>query len=766
MKKDFQPKKWRATGVNETKSFNDDFLKRFLKSLWKQQWTAKEHFIPTEEFEASNNISVNFFKPIHAAKLTTISGKILNPVENKIKYLGLREGSRIQASGEEILTLNDAGEFTIQVSLDEPVIFPILHGFSILVLYVEPGNHLEVEIDALAFYRKTSFKGDDAKANRFLLDFFHQIRGDDVFSFLDESILKKSQLTYLNEVIDKEKKELAYLANYSNLHPAFKQEFDRLIRFHYAEKLWYNGQWFYQKRDAFFEAAYLKHCQDLQKYFFRLPMSKNYDFMLDQYLTFLKTTLKGSYANQQFGFRTATDFELAKMLFSPQNAFRVGRLHLFSIDRTNIASNLVYKELQAICKDTAVLNELEDYKNPTLESGPITGNKILNVGMPARNFHFKDGNGKVVQLSDYKGKYLLLHIGLEENFGQAQEDLQAIKTAIQSDFEILSIVAQKDSNATISSQANVIFITPKEMLLLRDSYLIENNANHYYLIDEKGIVVLNPFDLYSFQKMKSTIASTLPATKRNKGWKPSTRFLQVFGILMLGLLLISGIYIQRKRLLVKKEQQRREIVELELKSIRSQMNPHFLFNALSSIQNLIRKKDNQVADRYLTQFAGLVRKILRNSEQEFITLEEEMAAIRQYCSLEALRASFDYEINIADEIDVFNTYIPGMLLQPLVENAILHGLMPKKENRKLEIVIQNHENGLVCEIIDNGIGLEAAKRFASKSKAHQKSFGLALVRQRLELLSGNENANIELIDRKTENPSISGTIVKLYILSY
>ncbi|MFK7950876.1 MAG: sensor histidine kinase [Saprospiraceae bacterium] len=758
----FTTEQWKATGIDETKSFNDDFLNRFLKLLWQQNWTAKEHFILTEQFQASDRISINFFKPIHSAKLTTISGKILNPIENQIKFLGLRQGSRMQTSSEEILTLNEAGEFTIQVELDEPVIFPILHGFSVLVLYIEPGNHLELEIDALAFYRKTKFKGDDAKANQFLLDFFHQMRGDDVFASLDMNILEKSQLTYLDEIINKEKKELAYLANYPNLNPAFRQEFDRFIRFFYAEKLWYNGQWFYEKRDAFFEPAYLKHCQDLQRYFFRLPTSKNHDFVLDQYLTFLKTTLKGSFTNQRFGFRTATDFELAKMIFSPQNAFRIGRLHLFSIDRTNIIANPIYKELQVMCKDASVLKELEDYENPTSESPRITGNKVLNIGMPAPNFNFQN-NGKAVQLSNYKGKYLLLHIGLEENFGQAKEDLQAIKTAIQADFEILSIVAKTDSNATISNQANVIFISQKEMLLLRNNYLIENNANHYYLIDDKGIVIANPFDLNSFQKLKSTIASTLPTTERNKSWKPSTKFLQVFGIVMLGLLLISGVYIQRKRVLVKKEQQRRQIVELELKSIRSQMNPHFLFNALSSIQNLIRKNDNTIADRYLTQFAGLVRKILRNSEQEFITLEEEMAAIRQYCSLEALRASFDYEINIAEEIDVFNTYIPGMLLQPLVENAILHGLLPKKDNRKLEIVIQNHENGLVCEIIDNGIGLEKAKDFASKNKAHQKSFGLALVRQRLKLLSGNSKNNVELIDRKTKNPSITGTIVKLYI---
>ena len=89
VEKGFTTEQWKATGIDETNSFNHDFLQRFLKSLWKQHWSKKEHFIPTEQFEASNRISVNFFKPVHAAKLTTISGKILNPIENKIKILGL-----------------------------------------------------------------------------------------------------------------------------------------------------------------------------------------------------------------------------------------------------------------------------------------------------------------------------------------------------------------------------------------------------------------------------------------------------------------------------------------------------------------------------------------------------------------------------------------------------------------------------------------------------------------------------------------------------
>ena len=91
VEKVFTTEQWKATGIDETNSFNHDFLQRFLKSLWKQNWSEKEHFIPTEQFEASNRISVNFFKPVHAAKLTTISGKILNPIVTNIKPL-LKDG--------------------------------------------------------------------------------------------------------------------------------------------------------------------------------------------------------------------------------------------------------------------------------------------------------------------------------------------------------------------------------------------------------------------------------------------------------------------------------------------------------------------------------------------------------------------------------------------------------------------------------------------------------------------------------------------------
>ena len=141
-----------------------------------------------------------------------------------------------------------------------------------------------------------------------------------------------------------------------------------------------------------------------------------------------------------------------------------------------------------------------------------------------------------------------------------------------------------------------------------------------------------------------------------------------------------------------------------------------------------------------------------------------MAAIQQYCSLEALRTPFEYDITIGDEVDAYNAYIPGMLLQPLVENAILHGLMPQRGERNLWIKIQPHPDGLACEIIDNGIGINKAKTQKQTHKAHQKSFGLALIKQRIQLLLNQPNKEfVTITDRSDLDANATGTLVKLII---
>jgi LytS/YehU family sensor histidine kinase len=215
----------------------------------------------------------------------------------------------------------------------------------------------------------------------------------------------------------------------------------------------------------------------------------------------------------------------------------------------------------------------------------------------------------------------------------------------------------------------------------------------------------------------------------------------------------------RVRQRFRKEEQKRRLRELELTAIRSQMNPHFLFNSLNSVQNLVQQNKGREAHLYLADFAGLIRKVLQNSEKEEVSLAEELEMIQQYLSLEKLRFDFDYQINIEPDIDPHNTLVPSMLLQPFVENAVIHGLQSKPDQRQLKIEVTREEAGIKISIEDNGIGREAAKEM-SKPKNGKSS---KLMKERLEILQQKqgENYRLEIIDLNKTGET--GTRVEIFI---
>jgi LytS/YehU family sensor histidine kinase len=191
------------------------------------------------------------------------------------------------------------------------------------------------------------------------------------------------------------------------------------------------------------------------------------------------------------------------------------------------------------------------------------------------------------------------------------------------------------------------------------------------------------------------------------------------------------------------------------------MNPHFLFNAMSSIQNLIRKDEQEKADQYLGQFAGLMRKTLRNTSEEYIPLTDEIATLEHYCSLESLRQPFQYKFQVDERIDAHNTYIPSMILQPVIENAIIHGLAPQSGDRELLVTITPGKQGLTCTVTDTGIGVLASGRHPVGA-GHQ-SMGMTLIRQRLELMGLDGEEHLTITDRSTLNPSGQGSVVSITI---
>ncbi|NAY91590.1 hypothetical protein GTQ34_06645 [Muricauda sp. JGD-17] len=197
------------------------------------------------------------------------------------------------------------------------------------------------------------------------------------------------------------------------------------------------------------------------------------------------------------------------------------------------------------------------------------------------------------------------------------------------------------------------------------------------------------------------------------------------------------------------------------RALRAQINPHFIFNALNSLQNLIIK-DNKVSSlKYLSNFSRLARSALESSIEPDATLQLEINMLKDYLELESLRfdSAFSYEIVCQKGLDTESIKIPFMICQPFAENAIIHGLLPKEDdNKKLIISFSLDENILTCRIDDNGIGRQAAKDNGSWHQRARKSRGIQVSKLRLDS-SGLRANNYEIIDKKDSNGNSKGTTV-------
>ncbi len=217
-----------------------------------------------------------------------------------------------------------------------------------------------------------------------------------------------------------------------------------------------------------------------------------------------------------------------------------------------------------------------------------------------------------------------------------------------------------------------------------------------------------------------------------------------------------------------KENLKLRVATNEMKALRSQMNPHFIFNSLNSIQHFIVHNDEVSASKYLNTFAKLIRTILNNSEKSTVSIREEIDSLRLYLQLESLRfeSKFESEIVIDPGLDLDYHEVPTMLIQPFAENAIIHGLIPKNGNGKLTIRLFQEDKHIVCSITDNGIGRKKALQLKETSvrKTH-KSFGLKITQDRLELLNylHKSNLSVKITDLTDEGGMASGTRVDIYI---
>ncbi len=219
---------------------------------------------------------------------------------------------------------------------------------------------------------------------------------------------------------------------------------------------------------------------------------------------------------------------------------------------------------------------------------------------------------------------------------------------------------------------------------------------------------------------------------------------------------------QKQLMAVEKVSTEKKLTELEMQALKAQINPHFVFNCLNSIKGFIFEKDYRQADKYLDKFSDLLRSTLDNSSSAIISLNEEVKYLDNYLQLEKLRfdEKFEYNIDVENNIDKNDCFVPAMLLQPYVENAIRHGIrFLQGKVGQISIKVTKDGNNLICRIDDNGIGREKALALRNQMHTEYQSRGMQLSKRRADLY----NIELEIIDKSDEKGVAGGTAIILKI---
>jgi len=392
--------------------------------------------------------------------------------------------------------------------------------------------------------------------------------------------------------------------------------------------------------------------------------------------------------------------------------------------------------------------------------------EMLKIGkqFPINSFVLSDSSS--FNLEKLKGKPICLIVlqGPKEDINDYKEIIEKFRSD-----EVEFIFARNPLNYSteIKLDTTILNLTNVSYLELPLNYLkseLLGEQTKCYMLDKWFRIVENNAEDPSSHKYKGRISEfekSLRKTINTKRYSKAEKIAMLnitgwsFGSILFTFLIGLWIYKIRIRQLKKQEAAKRRIKELEIKAIRSQMNPHFIFNALNSIQSLINSNQFKEANIYLSKFAILLRGVLNNSDKSRISLSDELQAVELYCQLEQLRFEFKFEINTDPTLNNDLIEIPGMIIQPLAENAVVHGLSGKGELGKLNISV-NRQNGNLCIVVsDNGIGLSQK----INDSLSQKGFGLKLVEERINILNLDGKEAKLTVENNVTSPGTMATLI-------
>ncbi len=487
----------------------------------------------------------------------------------------------------------------------------------------------------------------------------------------------------------------------------------------------------------------------------------SYDYFASEYLT-----LKQNEINTRFGFSWASSIEkihFAKLLYKGYPMYRT----LYGIIKGELLNGRIdyiqkyYNEFQQYPIHPYFKNELKKVYSEMMkiQKGkkiPLTSFEDSEKG----EIKIKGGELQILDINVFEySDYLTIDFSLKQlvNYIEGEPRIDKLKLVVirpelsRGKFEELSGEPLVD--------VEYIYLNKEEYDLLKPLQLKSNER--ILLLDKKLNIINNNIKTpyYNVKSMFPAIIDEYFESLNQPIIKAETRRL-LFVLLasLLGFSILSWIVIRvRARQIEHREVTRRQLAELELRAIRSQMNPHFIFNSLNSIQNLVNKNKIEETNIYLTEFAEMMRRVLNNSDKQLVSIDEEVQLIESYLNLEKLRIPFFSQVIIDPSLIPENEEIPAMLIQPFVENAFHHGIAPQKGG-EIIVKFKKENTMLICEIIDNGVGF-------SKRQVMRKGNGKAikLVQDRFNIVNSqaSEKCILEIKDRATLGEK--GTIVRIEI---
>lgn len=386
----------------------------------------------------------------------------------------------------------------------------------------------------------------------------------------------------------------------------------------------------------------------------------------------------------------------------------------------------------------------------------------IQVQQRARDYNEKAGDVRsVVQNStDLANNYA--QIGEEEEAIEVLNETSTFSEQVgntpekRNYYKTMTDIYEKQGETQKAAESRTVY---NELI---DSFQLLETQKRELISAKNDLINMTENKILLLEKDREINEKTIALLQQEQALKNETikRQKTITYILISGLIIICimAFFIYRNN---KQKQISNQL--LTLKSLRNQMNPHFIFNSLNSVNGFIAKEDGRSANKYLSEFSKLMREVLEYSQNDFISLAKEVEILKLYMNLEHFRFKehFDYTIDYDKDIDLDKYQIPPMLLQPFIENAIWHGLRYKEGKGNLDLIITEKSDMVEIKIIDDGIGREKSKSFKTPNQEKMKSTGIKNVKDRLEIIRKVFQKELTITINNLNPETKEGTEVKV-----